>query len=328
MRDEIFISHRTTDSGIADMIKDFLVNTGIPNDKIFCSSLPGNDVGERIAPEVKAHLQKSAINILLLSRDYYASAYCLNEAGIAWYLEDALAIPFGLPEIDHTNMYGFLNADYKLRRVDNEDDIAYLYDEAQQHLSTNSVSHSTITRETRKLKDRYAKYLSERPTAPETVDSDEADGIDYDDEVWEDGYHQVKNGDGKIVKEGIFADGELIDGIEYNVILQVWKGKEDHKEAVPLNKLEEKSWPHSECGQYDDFLMWMLNNREIINAQLPFFYVVDKKVKPEGKLIKTTFTNFRTLESVLSENDPDELDYIKTGVSKYQETDYADIEID
>lgn len=53
VRDEILISHRSTDAPVADMIKDFLVNTGIPNEKIFCSSLPGNDVGEKISPEVK-----------------------------------------------------------------------------------------------------------------------------------------------------------------------------------------------------------------------------------------------------------------------------------
>ena len=39
MRESIFISHRSTDKDVADMLKDFLVATGIPNDKIFCSSL-------------------------------------------------------------------------------------------------------------------------------------------------------------------------------------------------------------------------------------------------------------------------------------------------
>lgn len=167
-RNSIFISHRSTDFGIAEMIKDFLVNTGIPNDLIFCSSLPGNDVAEKIAPEVKEHLQEAAINILILTTDYYKSAYCLNEAGIAWYLDDALAIPIGLPEIDHTNMYGFLNSDYKLCRLDDDVDIAYLYDQAQKRLKTENVSHSVITQETRKLKERYTKYLSNRKTVTES----------------------------------------------------------------------------------------------------------------------------------------------------------------
>lgn len=42
---------------------------------------------------------------------YYESAFCLNEAGVIWYLDDALALPIGLPEVDHTSMIGFLNSD-------------------------------------------------------------------------------------------------------------------------------------------------------------------------------------------------------------------------
>ena len=130
-RDSIFISHRTVDAAVADMIKDFLVSTGIPNEKIFCSSLPGNDVAERIPSEVKTNLHQSALNILILSCDYYDSAYCLNEARIAWYLDEVTAIPIGMPEINHENMHGFLNAEYKLRRLSEDGDIAYLYDQAK-----------------------------------------------------------------------------------------------------------------------------------------------------------------------------------------------------
>lgn len=61
MREEIFISHRQKDAPVADIIKDFLVGTGIPNNKVFCSSLPGNDVNERISPEVRRHLSINAI---------------------------------------------------------------------------------------------------------------------------------------------------------------------------------------------------------------------------------------------------------------------------
>ena len=161
-RNMVFISHRTIDASVADMIKDFLINTGIPNDKVFCSSLPGNDVNERISPEVKERLKKSTINILILSKDYYDSAYCLNEAGVAWYIDEAIAIPIGLPEISHENMIGFLNNDYKLRRLDNDDDISYLYDIAQERFNAGTVKHSIITRETKKLKERYAQYISAR----------------------------------------------------------------------------------------------------------------------------------------------------------------------
>lgn len=163
-RKEIFISHRTTDGNVADLIKDFLVNTGIPNEQIFCSSLPGNDVGEQIGTEVKAHLKSADIIILILSEEYYESAYCLNEAGVAWFLDDVLAIPFGLPEIDHTKMVGFFGSDYKLRRLNNADDVSYLYDRVQERLATKNVTHSIITREMSKLEERYERLISDKKT--------------------------------------------------------------------------------------------------------------------------------------------------------------------
>ena len=44
----------------------------------------------------------------LRERGYYQSAYCLNEAGILWYQDDVPVIPIALPEINSSNMYGFL----------------------------------------------------------------------------------------------------------------------------------------------------------------------------------------------------------------------------
>lgn len=351
MRDEIFISHRTTESAVAEMIKDFLVGTRIPSDKIFCSSLPGNDVCEKITSEVREHRRKASVIILLLSHDYYESAYCLNEAGIAWYLDDALVIPIGLPEIEHTGMYGFIGSDYKLRRLNVDGDIAYLFDQAQEKLKTEYVSHSVVTQEIQKLKRRYEDYLEARKTVDKKDDkeqipalkkeierlrkiiedndlSDDEDSIDYDDDIWEDGFHEVKNGDGEILEKGEFRNGTLIDGIKYNVILKITKGDEDNEEPVLPDELKDGKWRYCEYGQYKGFFSLSLFGQMIIEMGLEYFYVVDKKVTLEGKLVKPTFTNFRPLESLLAEKEPDELDYIKTGVRKYEQTDYADVEID
>ena len=89
----IFISHRTTEKAVADMLLYFLTTTGIPRNLIQCSSLPGNDVKEKISPEVRMWIRRSAVNIAILSSDYYNSAYCLNEAGILWYLDSVPVIP-------------------------------------------------------------------------------------------------------------------------------------------------------------------------------------------------------------------------------------------
>lgn len=157
----IFISHRSTDKGIADMLVDFFCGTGISRDTIFCSSLPGNDINEKISNEVKAALKSSAINIAILSQDYYQSAYCLNEAGVLWY-EDVPVIPIALPEIDFTNMYGFLNSEYKLRRLDSDTDISYIYDAVNEAISVRKTNVSVITYESKKLRDKYAAYLKTR----------------------------------------------------------------------------------------------------------------------------------------------------------------------
>lgn len=125
MKPIIFISHRSTDAEVADMLRDYLVATGIPNEYIFCSSLPGNDVAQSISREVKEKIANSTVNIAILSEEYYKSAYCLNEAGIIWLQEPKVpAIVIGLPEMTHTNMYGFLSSDYKLRRLDSATDIS------------------------------------------------------------------------------------------------------------------------------------------------------------------------------------------------------------
>lgn len=126
------------------MLLDFLVGTGISRTAVFCSSLPGNDINEKISGEVKEALKNSKVNIAILSLDYYQSAYCLNEAGIMWYQEDVPAIPVALPEINSNNMYGFLSNEYKLRRLDNDSDISYLYDKVREAVSATPVKMSVV----------------------------------------------------------------------------------------------------------------------------------------------------------------------------------------
>lgn len=157
----IFISHRSTDKEVADMIADFFSATGISKDKIFCSSLPGNDINEKISDEVKTALKNSSVNIAILSYDYYQSAYCLNEAGVLWY-NDAPVIPIALPEINSNNMYGFLSSEYKLRRLDSDTDISYIYDIVSAAVSAPNTKVSVVTYENNKLKNRYADFLKSR----------------------------------------------------------------------------------------------------------------------------------------------------------------------
>lgn len=167
MQPVIFISHRSIDADIASMLKDYLVETGIPNEYIFCSSLPGNDVRQQISVEVKQKMKNSTVNIAVLSTDYYKSAYCLNEAGIIWLQDSTPAITIGLPEIEPEKMYGFLNGDNKLRRLDNSDDIAAIYDIVQKAVKVKQATMAIANAASKKLVSRYISYLSIREKSTE-----------------------------------------------------------------------------------------------------------------------------------------------------------------
>lgn len=178
----IFISHRSIDKEIADILLDFFVRMGISRDLIFCSSLPGNDINEKISSEVKDAIKTSAVNIVILSQEYYKSAYCLNEAGIIWFMDSVPAIPIALPEISPDSMIGFLNNEYKIRRLDCDDDISYIYDTVRNVISAQQVKASIITAEVRKLKDQYLKYIASRSFVPTAATLEKIIEVTTDDE--------------------------------------------------------------------------------------------------------------------------------------------------
>ncbi len=158
---KIFISHRALDKDVVDIFFEFLISVGIPRESIFCSSLPGNDVKEKISDEVKSAIGESVIDIVLLSNDYYDSAYCLNEAGIIWY-KDTKVIVIALPEITPDNMYGFLDSNYKIRRLNNDTDLSCIYEEIRETLNIPQVKMDVFTVELKKLLNRYEEFLNNR----------------------------------------------------------------------------------------------------------------------------------------------------------------------
>ena len=211
----IFISHRSTDKDIADMLVDFFSGTGIPKEAIFCSSLPGNDINEKISNEVKAALKNSAVNIAILSQDYYQSAYCLNEAGVLWY-ENIPVIPIALPEINSNNMYGFLNNEYKLRRLNIDTDVSYIYDTVREAISASLIKASIITYENNKLRAKYEDHLKTRVIPKSntlTTNTIDVSGITTDDErvVL---YYILQKNVRKVTKDALFTwlhENEIYD---------------------------------------------------------------------------------------------------------------------
>jgi len=110
---KIFISHSSKD---IDYVKSFVENIlllglDIPSEKIFCSSMEGHGVksGQYIPDRLKEEINKSALALLFISKNYKASEICLNEVGAAWAaLEKETVIPILLPNIDFSEI-GFLD---------------------------------------------------------------------------------------------------------------------------------------------------------------------------------------------------------------------------
>ena len=360
MKNLVFISHSTIDKAIAEMLSDFLVIAGIPRESIKCSSLPGNDVKQQISLEVRAWIKHSAVNIAILSNDYYKSAYCLNEAGILWYLkDDTPVILIAMPEIKPESMVGFLNGDYILRRLDLDTDVSKIYETVRESLRKESAGCTVIIGEATKLKERYKAICDGRSLTSKSFHPDNSEGAESDlefsrlkEDISEDGYHEVFDRYGNIVEKGQYKNGKLTDGISYNIILKISKnrlGVEDREpteeeaadfdgydydawktrlleEPVPKEHIREENWQYEELQRYEGPWVFLSFGRYIESLGVDYFYVVDKKVRLEGKTIKPTFTNFRTLESFMAENDPDGLEYLKTGRCGLQEAESAEIE--
>jgi uncharacterized protein YutD len=61
----------------------------VPSDEIFCTSLPGHNVpaGEDFIRFIRANIKETSRVVLVLSKNYYDSVFCVGELGAAWALE-------------------------------------------------------------------------------------------------------------------------------------------------------------------------------------------------------------------------------------------------
>lgn len=166
MNKKIFISHRSVDVTVANIIKELLIGIGVKNESIFCSSIPGYDVKYVIGEDVYNAISQSQIDIIIYSADYYESAYCRNEEGIIWYKnkkdKGCKIIPIALPEINKDNLLGFIDEQHILRKLDSKTDIATIIDVVSEILAIKLPAQAVIqTIIERKIAD-YSNYISNR----------------------------------------------------------------------------------------------------------------------------------------------------------------------
>ncbi len=97
----IFISHAVVDAKLAELLVNFLKEAiGVPNDDIFCSSLPDHGIpfGEDFNAYIRSRIEAPKLVLLLMTPAYLESAFCMMELGAAWSREH-LALPIVVPPV-------------------------------------------------------------------------------------------------------------------------------------------------------------------------------------------------------------------------------------
>lgn len=120
----IFISHAAADAKIADVVADIL-NTAMGinvTDQVFCTSLEGMKIppGMDFKEFVRGQIQNPKIVLLLISKNYLASQFCLAELGASWAMSHRI-IPMLIPPTNYDDMKAVLANIHALKIDDRAD---------------------------------------------------------------------------------------------------------------------------------------------------------------------------------------------------------------
>lgn len=114
-RNHIFISHSSQNKDIAEQLCVFITGIGVDKQKIFCSSIIGQgiDNGKKLNETIANTINKSKLLIFLISHDFIASSYCMEELGVGWFLNQsgkANCFYLVLPDVTLAELQGFVNS--------------------------------------------------------------------------------------------------------------------------------------------------------------------------------------------------------------------------
>jgi hypothetical protein len=150
---KVFISHSSTNKEIADHLCAFISRLGVKQDRIFCSSVIGQGVdnGEKLNDKIADAIGKSSLLIFLISHDFLASSYCMEELGVGWYLAHNKSVTcfyLILPDIDTSELKGFVNSKidrFTFLDLDHRSDLSQLAEDICKKLRVKPPKHPTVT---------------------------------------------------------------------------------------------------------------------------------------------------------------------------------------
>ena len=141
MTKRIFVSHAVKDKSLADAFVDLLqTGTNIPSNEIFCSSLEGLGIpsGENFVEHIKSQIQAPDVVITIVSKNYFASQFCLCELGATWAMSHRI-LPLLVPPLKYSDVQGVLTAT-QLAKIDDSDSLNQFAEELTTIVSSSKLN--------------------------------------------------------------------------------------------------------------------------------------------------------------------------------------------
>ena len=173
----IFVSHSSDDIPLVSEFVELLISgVGVPSSDIFCSSLNGHGVppGDDFIDFIKDEIVNTGAVILLLTKNYYESTFCVCEMGASWALAQDL-YPILVPPMQYSDVNTVLR-NKRLTKVDDRGDLTVFRD----HLGDSLGLSPTRNARWEARRDTFVGQLPdllEQIPKPQSVDRDEYDAL-------------------------------------------------------------------------------------------------------------------------------------------------------
>lgn len=132
----------------------------------------------------------------------------------------------------------------------------------------------------------------------------------YTHQIPADGKHKEINYKNEAIAEGLYKDGQLLSGTEFDCLIHITNGKLIYKPNCPedpYDATEDFAYERMEQYGWEELDSFGWSESEIEHEGLDKFYVVDMEVTGTSEQM----VNIRTLEEFLEKKNPKELEYLK-----------------
>ena len=150
----IFISHSVKDAKLADAVAAlFEKGIAVESENVINFSLEeaGIPAGEDFVAHIKSRIGNPNTAVVLLTKDYLTSRFCLTELGTVWALAQNM-VPLILPPLAEKHVKGLISAN-RLVRLDHTDDLNKLASLLQERLGLSNMNLPRWAMEKKKVID-------------------------------------------------------------------------------------------------------------------------------------------------------------------------------